>query len=259
MNLAGLSVMVTRPLPNGMEFCAVLQQHGARTVYFPTIEIIEPQHAALLTEQIKQLDQFDWVIFVSPQAVYRTATLIQHSWPIFPRHVKIAAVGAATAELLKKMHLPPSVYPATQWSTEGLLELPEFQSLQKKKIALIRGEGGRELLAKECEWRGAKVSHFIAYQRRLPAYDAIRDYVMILKERRVDIIICSSADSLHNLFLLCGTLNSAMLTHIPLLVVSERLLVLAEEYGFKHVFLAKNAGQNAIIDTLKTVKRMSAI
>jgi uroporphyrinogen-III synthase len=150
-----LNVMVTRPLPAGATLCQEIVAAGGHAICFPTIEFGQPFHPELLPQQFAELDQYDWLIFISPQAVYASQAAIHASWPIFPAELKIAAVGKGTAIALQAANLPVAVYPHTEWSSDGLLDLPEFQALAGKKIALFRGEGGREWLSENLTTRGA--------------------------------------------------------------------------------------------------------
>src|SRR6185437_2174202 len=91
--LENITVMVTRPEPQGKMLCDKIQEAGGRAIFFPTIEIISLIHSPdflKTTEELdklvnlekldksdkpnksdesNQLDKLDWLIFVSAQAV----------------------------------------------------------------------------------------------------------------------------------------------------------------------------------------------
>lgn len=248
--LKGLTVLVTRPRPHGEILCEKIRQAGGRAIYFPTIEFSPPQDEKAFQQSIATLDQFDWIIFISPQAVYQSVPLIQRNWPEFPSQINVAATGEGTANALKMAGLPVSVYPQEDWRSEGLLALAAFQQVQGKKIAIIRGEGGRPYLADQLMLRGAKVSHIIAYRRDLPKVE-LTGYIDLLQTQQIDIIVCTSVEILQNLQHLFGTDYWNELRHLPLVVISERMVSFAHEMQFETVFLAKNASHNAIMDFLE--------
>jgi uncharacterized protein HemX/uroporphyrinogen-III synthase len=241
-----LRVLVTRPKPLGKELCAAIFAAGDQAIYFPTIEIVPPDDTLSMEENIEMLDQLDWLIFISPQSVLQSAEKIQARWPHFPANVRIAAIGPGTAKTLEKWNFTPLLVPEKNWDSEGLLALPEFQHIHHKKIALVRGEGGREKLAEQLTARGALVSHIVAYQRALP--EANPEQIQL---KDLDVIICTSNEGLHNLVKL---INQPGLTETPVLVISERMVKEARELGFKTIFLAKDASHHAILDALEKVK-----
>jgi uroporphyrinogen-III synthase len=245
-DLSGLQILVTRPKPYGEQLCEQITTQNGQAIYFPTLQIVPIKNNL---EEIKELAQADWIIFISPQAVLCGIPAIQKYWPAFPDKIKLIAMGEGTAKALSAKGFMDVIHPE-EWTSEGLLKLPHFQALSGKQIVLIKGVGGRELLAETLMARGAKVRHIHVYRRELPTYDKID----LLRLQKIDIIVCASGETLRNLITLMGASNQTMLFQIPLVLVSQRLVELARELGFKNVFLAKNASHNAIIDTLCFIK-----
>lgn len=245
-DLKNINVLVTRPLPQGKMLCEKILAEGGQAVYLPTIEFAPPQ-----VKPIKMTEQYDWVIFVSQEAVERGLPIIRD----LSSKTRIAALGQGTAIALQKKGIENVVYPPDHWTSEGLLDLNFFKKLDQQKILLVRGEGGRELLAETLLARGARVDHLLVYQRKLPIYPNINKYLGLLREKKIDIIVCTSGESLHNLMAIIGVLHHSLLVAVPIIVISQRLVTLAEEYHFQQIFQAKNASQNAIIDTLSYIKR----
>lgn len=78
------TVMVTRPAPAGEELCEAVRDAGFLAIYFPTLAIVPPVHPDRLTQQIATLDHYDWLIFISPQAVYHSGDRIHAQWKNIP-------------------------------------------------------------------------------------------------------------------------------------------------------------------------------
>ena len=74
-------ILVTRPSLRYERLREQLQQANADAIHFPTIAIIPPD-LNLFQEQLKQLNNDDWLIFISPQAVYQTAQYSMSYLPI---------------------------------------------------------------------------------------------------------------------------------------------------------------------------------
>jgi uroporphyrinogen-III synthase len=251
MKLQNQCILVTRPPPQGEILCDKIREQGGKPIYLPTLDIVPPPDVSLFHQHIAHLDQFDWIIFISPQAVLMAASEIHHQWSVFPTRVKVAAMGAGTAFALQEARLPVTIYPQDDWSAAGLLELPEFQqAMHDKKIAVICGVGGRELLVDTLVQRGAHVTSIIAYQRQLPKIDASK-YIHLFHERTIDIIVCTSNESLQNLVTLMGEGVRQILFQVLLVVVSERNATYAKEVGFKKVIIAGNASHEAIMTAIQ--------
>ena len=131
-----------------------------------------------------------------------------------------------------------------------MLALPEFQAVQGQKVAIIRGEGGRELLHQQLTERGAQVLHVIAYQRVLPEVEAA-PILQMLKQHQLNAIVCGSFESVQNLKILLGDAGWPFLKELPLIVVSERIKMLAQDLGFQTIWVAQNASLEAVVELLK--------
>lgn len=239
------TVMVTRPGSAGEMLCEKIRAAGGEAIHFPSIVFAPPADLDLLHRQVAAIAEYDWLIFISPQAVAASVTLIKQHWVAA---VRIAAVGAGTAAALIAAGLPVTVYPVDEWSSEGVLALPEFQQVAGQKIALMTGADGRDHLAQHLVARGAIVTTLIAYQRCLPTVD-VTNYVKLILTNKVDVIVCTSGDGLRNTKTLLLSAWS-VLQDVAVIVISEKMRLLAQELGFHKIFLAKNAGHDAIMDVL---------
>ncbi len=249
--LADKTILVTRPGARGAQLCAQLQIAGAHTIHLPTIDFAPPADEQTYQQALQQVGEQDWLIFISPQAVIASIVPIRRQWPSLPPSLQFAAVGAGTVQALQAAGIGEVLHPSTQWSSEGLLALPVFQQLRAKKIMLVRGEGGRALLAETLTARGAVVTHCIAYKRIVPTID-IAAYAFLFDPGALHAIVCASYDSVAHLKILCTPKYWSALRHIPLVVVSERIQMLAQQLGFQTIWVAANASHDAIIATLKT-------
>ena len=248
-----LCIMVTRPDPGGAELCELIQAQGDIPLHFPTIEFAPPQDVSAFEQTIKQLGQQDWLLFVSPQAVRASVPAIRRAWPQFPASVQFAAVGAGTAKALEQAGYRVNCLPDSEWSSEGLLDSDEFQAIEDQHVAVIRGEGGREILEKILEDRGAEVISVVAYERARPEVDT-RPYLALLGDGKIDAIVCTSFEGVSNLKQLIGEAGWPALKQVPLIVVSERIKALAWDAGFQTIWVATNASHEAILAVIAQIR-----
>lgn len=253
---AAFRVLVTRPRPQGEALCRILQEAGYDTVHLPALEIKPLENIQKLRAQIDTLDQYTWAIFISRSAVRTSVHLIQERWPELPQTLRFASVGQGTAEALQEAGFSPVLYPSESFSSEGLLALPPLQQLANQRIALFCGEGGRAYLGNGLQERGAIVRRFESYRRLLPRQDLAGTESM-LKRGEIQAVVVTSVESLMNLKQMFEGELASILKKIPLVLVSDRIMIQAKEEGFKHSFLAKTTSHESILQALNSIRTTS--
>jgi len=232
-------VLVTRPEPQGSELCKLIIAQGHQAISFPTMAFAPPAKSP----SFERLNEQDWLIFISPQAVCATVPYIKF------KNMKVAAVGAGTAKALYLAGYIDVLHPEIETNSEGLLALPPLQIVDGKKIAIIRGAGGREVIDKILCERGANILTIIAYERVLPKIDT-EPCLNLLKNDSIDVIICTSYEGVRNLKVLLGESGWPYLKNKPIIVMSERVKMLAQDLGFQTIWVTRNPSQTAILDLL---------
>jgi uroporphyrinogen-III synthase len=247
--LGGLGVLVTRPAHQADGLCRMIEEQGGKACRFPVLEILPPSDTAQLQRCIDELDSYDWAVFVSANAVDRTLEplLAARNWPSATR---IAVIGKSSAQALLRHGLRADLCPAEKFDSEALLALPAMQQMAGLRVAIFRGEGGREYLADTLRARGAHVDYVEVYRRARPQADA-GPLLARWRGGGIDIVVINSAESLHNLVAMVGPEGSELLRRSVLLVVSERMLPLLEQLGFQQApVLAANASDTAVLKAL---------
>ena len=251
--LKGLKILVTRPLPQAKKLALLIEQHGGEAVIFPTLAIEPVNNEDTIVSQLEKLSNYHWLIFISANAVNFAQRANKNKNFCF-ESVKIAAIGKATAKALENIGLTVDLMPDAGFNSEALLLMPELQSLDKQNILIVRGEGGRETLAKTLQQRGAKVNYLEVYKRCLPKINDDTLVIKLLKQRKLNAITITSGDGLNNLMsLLAGRIIAPLILETPLIVISTRIKKIAVKIGFKHVLVSASPADIAIIKTVTTV------
>ena len=248
-SLAGVGVLVTRPEHQAGALCDLITGHGGTVYRFPVLEIIDPADPSSLHEAVESLGTFDWAIFVSANAVEKavTAVLARRTWP---KSVRIATIGKSSAAALARFGLVADIRPERRFNSEALLELPEMGDVDGKRIAIFRGNGGREHLAAALRARGAFVQYVEAYQRVRPQAET-GPLLQRWQHGEIDIVLINSAESLDNLIKMLGEAGNKLLTATPLLVVSDRMVPILERLGLRSPpVLAADATDAAVLEAL---------
>lgn len=215
--LGGAGVLVTRPAHRNEELAAAIEKAGGRTIRFPAIDIV-PRDSRAVDTDARCLLPADVVIFVSGNAV-------RHGLR-FTDGAKLAVVGPATARAVKDAGRRVDIEPAAGFDSEHLLEAPELLDVSGKRIRIVRGQDGRELLATRLRERGAAVDYLQVYERCLPAYNAdeIEAIETAWAAGQVNVVTAMSVATLHNLLALLPAPTIARLARTPLVTPAERVL-----------------------------------
>ncbi len=244
------AVLVTRPRGQGGPLLASLRAAGMRAVHRPLMDL-EPLPALppLLRQMIANLDQYQHVIFISANAVRFGLECIDDFWPQLPVGLHWYAVGGSTAALLRERGLDVRL-PRTTMDSEGLLALPELSSVDGQRVLIVKGVGGRELLARALGERGAEVDELACYQRSCPGL-APGELAALLLREQIDTILLSSGEGLQNMLALLSAGETTKFRDIALVVPSSRVATQAREAGFRRVVTADNASDAAMLGALQ--------
>ena len=248
-SLANLKVLVTRPAHQAEPLCEAIAALGGSPIRYPLLAIEPLAQDARLRTQIQELDNYHILIFISTNAAMFGAALIDQYWPQFPVAIEVLAIGPTTASTLNEKLACAAQASANGMDSEAVLELPLLNDVDGKRIAIFRGEGGRELLANTLRERGAQVDYLEVY-RRTPAQQDPQEFTRLLQAGGVDLITITSGESLRLLEQLAGD-NTTRLSLIPLLVPSARIAKQASAAGFKTVLDAGGANQASMIAALQ--------
>jgi len=240
-------VIVTRP---ENQAGALLEQ---LTLVFDSS--IKLKHLPLLQVQacpfvFNQQVEFDGAIFISRNAVdYFYASVESNSISLQDTNTQMLTVGDKTASQLKQFTDKEITFPE-QMNAEGLLELPQLQSVKGQKWLVIKGEAGRELIQQTLQKRGAIVTELAVYLRKLPDYTLQKAINQV--EQKNSLWVISSAQALDNLFRIQGLAEKPR-HQTQLIVTSERLMLLAEQKGFSIKALSTGASDEQLIQCLKNL------
>ncbi len=221
-------IAITRPAHQAAGLTQLLEAQGANVIAFPLLEIVEPTSLSVLRQQIKKLQHYDLAIFISPNAVERAMRFVDKKEL---KTLKIAAVGKKTALRLSANGISVDYFPRNIFNSEALLSLDKMQQVKNQRIAIFRGEGGRDVLRDTLQARGAIVDYLNVYARRCPASD-LEVLKQHYQQNKLDMIILTSGESFAHLLRLAKGDN--WLSKVTLLLGSKRI-----QQKFKHQYSAE--------------------
>ncbi len=250
-SLDNIGVLVTRPAHQAGHFIGMLQQAGARGIGFPSIEIRDPEQPQAVVQKLRQLAQYDWLIFISANAVDYGLKYLRQAGATPGQG--LAAIGKSTARRLSEHGLRVSLQPASGYNSEALLAMDAMAAprIQHKKILVFRGQGGRELLADSLRERGAEVDYAEVY-RRCPPPRHSGPLNALWDRGEIQIVTVTSNEALKNLYDMLDTDGRAYLLNTPLVVPGKRGAELARRMGFRQAILtAADATDQAMLERIQ--------
>lgn len=246
--MTGWRVLLTRPAEESAALAASLSEAGIFSSSLPLLDIealpVTPEQQSVL----RDLGRYCAVIVVSKPAARLAVQQLNQSWPQLPWF----SVGAATAQVLADHGLSVH-YPPTGDDSEALLELPALREAiapPGARVLILRGEGGRELLAERLREQGASVDYLELYRRFLPAYEAGVLTQRIQLERLNGLVVSSGQGFLH-LQALAG-LDWPKVAQLPLFVPSPRVYEMARAAGAEKVVDCRGASAAALLVALRS-------
>jgi uroporphyrinogen-III synthase len=222
-------------------------------VRLPTIQIVANDNLSVIQKILADLNAFDWLIFVSTNAV-NFALKANDGKIAIPKKLRLGAIGKATRTALTNAGMSVDLSPSENYNSEALLALPEMQDMQTQRVLIVRGEGGREELADTLRSRGADVQYLNVYKRIIPGTDNT-EVKSMLEHKELDIITATSGEVLQNLLIMLDATHHQQLFNLPLVVVSDRIKQLAIDMGFKQIAVAVSPSDDAILETINQSKR----
>lgn len=241
-------VLLTRPAEESSALAATLSEAGIFSSSMPLLDIEALPVTAEQHAVFRDLGRYSAVIVVSKPAARLALHLLDQPWPQLPWF----SVGAATAQVLAdhglNVHYPPSGD-----DSEALLALPALREAIARpgaRVLILRGEGGRELLAERLREQGASVDYLELYRRLLPAYDVGALMQRIQLERLNGVVVSSGQGFLH-LQALAGE-DWPEVAQLPLFVPSPRVYEMARAAGAGKVVDCRGASAAALLVALRS-------
>ncbi len=246
--LNGKRILITRAEHQADPLCSLIEQRQGNAVRFPVLEILPVDDITKVRGTLEQLGEYDWVFFISSNAV--NFALQSKSGKIgMIQNVRFAAIGRATAKAMHQAGMRIDLIPDKGYDSEALLAMPELDQVMGYKCLIIKGQGGREILAETLQHRGAKVDYLDVYKRVVPDCD-VQPLVKMINKQQLDVITVTSCEVLRNLVYLLGKEAQTALLLIPLVVISERIRHLAQSIGFKHITVTAKPSDAEIANTV---------
>lgn len=245
--MSGWRLLLTRPLDECAALAQALAQEGVFGTCMPLLSLEPLVLGAAQRQSLQNLPRYAAAIVVSKPA----ARLVL---PLLPRQrgdTVWFSVGAGTAGVLQAGGLSVT-YPETADDSEALLDVAQLRALLARpdpRVLIVRGEGGREVLAQRLREQGATVDYVELYRRLCPPYPPTALPGRIASER-LNALVVSSGQGFEHLRQLAGE-HWQTLRFMPLFVPSPRVAEMARAAGAENVVDCRGASAAALLTALR--------
>ncbi len=240
-------LLITRPIAQSKNLESLLAENEIDFALFPAFEIKKSKPIALV-------EKYDVIIFISVNAVNYAEEYFEE---LFSSRSKVFAVGPVTANQLLQKNIKVACYPKTNASSEELLKMKDSQNLLNAKVLIVRGKGGSETLKSKLSISN-QVDYFEVYER-VPC-EATTQHVESIKlflNNPKGILMATSMESLNSILHLVQSISFDFVEALKakkIIVFSERLKVLAKEFGFKNIEITENPSDEDLVKLLVNKK-----
>jgi uroporphyrinogen-III synthase len=237
--------LLTRPAGSNEKLQQLLEAQGIVCTVHPLMARTVLPASATTQQWLYDLDQIDYLISVSAFASQCFIDLAEALWPQWPVGIQSWAVGQAAAQPLIQAGFEVNCPKIS--TTEGLLSnLPE--ALTHTQVMLLKGQGGRPLLAKTLNQRGAKIKAIDFYQREpLPPPPNLASLLPKLEG-----VIITSAQAFQHWLLWVKGLSHWQNKHY--IVPSDRVASELARANCTQIHISQGADHQAVFNTLLTLK-----
>ncbi len=258
-------VVITRPLAQADALAARVSALGYQPVLLPLLNIVPLADQTVLQAHMVKImrAQYAMVAFVSPNAIDAALAACRSlpGWHGWPRDVALAIMGEGSRNCLAGHGINPgnasifAPHDSQRTDSSTLLAALDLAALAGQRVLLVRGNGGRELLADGLRAAGVVVEQVLAYRRAIPEFDAARQAQLLDLLSTENQWIITSSESLRNLLYWVQQLPDptlvAKMQRQPLLLPHARIAESAQALGFKHLTLT-GSGDEALLLALQS-------
>jgi len=211
--LFGRRIVVTRSPEQARPLVEELEQLGAQAIEAPTFRPSPPDDPEALDRAAASVDQFDWLVLESANAVSRFLGALLRG----PRDLRalggvaVCAIGPSTAERLLGAGLKADVVVPEFRSDNVGAHMAQIRSLDRQRVLIVRPDHLRDTLAQDLVGRGAAVTDLVAYRTAPASPDspAAQELYRMLLDNAIDAVTFTSPTAVGRFAALIGEEQAA--------------------------------------------------
>lgn len=205
---------ITRKDIDAQEFSQLVRSEGGNTISLPAIEVVpkDPKVTEEFISRIKE-NKHDYCLFMSSQAVevlFKLSRRLNKTEEIRSvlNSTTIVAVGPKTSSSLKRKGINVAMMPE-MYSSQGIIKLfLKKDGVGGKKVIIPRSAASNEFVRNGLIALGMIVDELFIYDVLTANIDNIwYEFVILLKEKKIDVIVFTSSSAVQSFFVIMSRLS----------------------------------------------------
>ncbi len=235
MKLNGKRIIVSRAKEQAGSLSSLLKEEGADVLEIPFIEIRPAQSYEALDKAIENLLAYDWLILTSVNGVKALFSRLEKQGKSEADllHLKIVAIGPATAKAIEKHGIPVDIVP-DEYVAEAVVEEMRNQ-VKGERVLLVRAKVARDVIPNALRELGAKVHVMEAYETVVPETSRTAILEALRSDNKPALITFTSSSTVKNFVELVGeeTISSGLLDSVKLASIGPVTSTTLKELGLR--------------------------
>ncbi len=222
-------VLITRAAGQARALAEPLEELGFEAIVVPTIAIVPPDSLAPLDRAIAALDQVDYLLMTSANAVNTFFDRLAHQGvSALPEHLTTVAVGPKSAAAMQARGLPADLVPQ-DYRAEGIVALLE-EKVAGKRVLYPKAGLARDLIPVALAKAGAEVIAPVAYTSAPPAKAATE--LKTALAIGLDLLTFTASSTVENFIALLDSNDRIAAQKVPVASIGPLTTATAEKLGF---------------------------
>lgn len=249
--LKGQRILITREYTADYE---PLEEQGADLFVFPTVEAVPPENYGNLDRTIRNLREYNWLVFTSRNGVHFFFKRLLESGSSIEAltGLRICAVGPGTARALDHYGLKADLIPK-RFSAEGLVEAfthpgADAKTLEGISFLFPRAEAARDILPMRIKELGGAIEAPVAYRTIVPHVK--RDIRESVLAAHITIATFTSGSTFTNFLHMVGPRALPFLSQVTIAVIGPITRQIVEEAGLRITIMPAKATIEAMVDAI---------
>jgi uroporphyrinogen III methyltransferase/synthase len=239
-------ILVTRPAPQADGLAGLLRDRGLEPVVVPTVAIDAAFGAEALHTMLGALDGADWLIVTSANGATALAARLDGNGSHLPAGVRVAAVGPATAAVLRASGIRVDHVPGA-YRTVAIAD--GLGDVRDRRVILARADAATDDLSRALLERGAHVEEVVAY-RTIEGPAISRDPLHAALHTDLAGLAFTSSSTVRGLLRLASPIDRGRARAVPAFCIGPVTAETARHLGFDVAAIADDHTADGLADAI---------